>query len=92
MLTALPRRSYVALRSGYTRDDVSTFRSYGRPDQRLHFIRADSHARKTRSMLETFLNGGQIDFLMIDGDHTCDGVRLREVCTSRGTRQSHRVS
>lgn len=60
---------------GYTGDDVSTFRAYGRSEQRLHFIRADSHASKTRSMLETILNGGHIDFLMIDGDHTYDGVR-----------------
>jgi predicted O-methyltransferase YrrM len=60
---------------GYTGDDVSTFRAYGRPEQRLHFIRADSHASETRSMLETILNGGHVDFLMIDGDHTYDGVR-----------------
>jgi predicted O-methyltransferase YrrM len=60
---------------GYTGDDVSTFRAYGRSEQRLHFIRADSHASKTRSMLEAILNGGNVDFLMIDGDHTYDGVR-----------------
>jgi cephalosporin hydroxylase len=60
---------------GYTRDDVSTFRGYGRAEQRLHFIRADSHASETRSLLETILNGNEIDFLMIDGDHTYDGVR-----------------
>ena len=60
---------------GYTRDDVSTFRGYGRPEQRLHFIRADSHASETRSLLETILDGNEIDFLMIDGDHTYDGVR-----------------
>jgi Methyltransferase domain len=60
---------------GYTGDDVSTFRAYGRSEQRLHFIRADSHASKTRSMLVTILNGGHVDFLMIDGDHTYDGVR-----------------
>jgi predicted O-methyltransferase YrrM len=60
---------------GYTRDDVSTFRAYGRPEQELHFIRADSHASETRSQLETILNGREIDFLMIDGDHTYDGVR-----------------
>jgi cephalosporin hydroxylase len=60
---------------GYTPDDVSTFRAYGRPDQRLHFIRADSHSGETRQTLERILNGGQIDFLMIDGDHTYEGVR-----------------
>jgi cephalosporin hydroxylase len=60
---------------GYTRDDVSTFRAYGRPDQRLHFIRADSHRNETRQALEQILAGAKIDFLMIDGDHTYEGVR-----------------
>jgi cephalosporin hydroxylase len=60
---------------GYTPDDVLTFRAYGRPDQRLHFIRADSHENETRQTLEKILNGEEIDFLMIDGDHTFEGVR-----------------
>jgi predicted O-methyltransferase YrrM len=60
---------------GYTPDDISTFRAYGRLEQRLHFIRADSHASETRSTLEKVLNGREIDFLMIDGDHTYEGVR-----------------
>jgi predicted O-methyltransferase YrrM len=60
---------------GYTPDDVSTLRRYGRPEQRLHFIRADSHRKETLRTLEQILVGAEIDFLMIDGDHTYEGVR-----------------
>ena len=60
---------------GYTAEDASTFRAYAAPGQRLHFVRADSHVDETRQMLEQILNGAQIDFLMIDGDHTYEGVR-----------------
>jgi cephalosporin hydroxylase len=60
---------------GYAPDDVSTFREYGRPEQSLHFIRADSHRVETRQTLELILAGVEIDFLMIDGDHTYEGVR-----------------
>jgi predicted O-methyltransferase YrrM len=60
---------------GYTTDDVSVFRRYGRAQQELHFIRADSHAAETRARLEEILAGREIDFLMLDGDHTYGGVR-----------------
>jgi cephalosporin hydroxylase len=60
---------------GYTPEDISAFRAYGRPGQQLHFIRADSHVRESRMVLEKILNGSEIGFLMIDGDHTYEGVR-----------------
>lgn len=55
--------------------DLSTLRRYGSREQQLHLIRADSHTAETRRMLEEILDGREIDFLMIDGDHTYDGVR-----------------
>jgi predicted O-methyltransferase YrrM len=51
------------------------FGGYGRPQQQLHFILDDSHDVHTRARLEAILGGREIDFLMIDGDHTYDGVR-----------------
>jgi cephalosporin hydroxylase len=60
---------------GYTADDIPTFRRYGRPEQELHFIRADSHEKETRVMLEKILAGRDVEFLMIDADHTYEGVR-----------------
>lgn len=55
--------------------DSSALRGYGQPGQRLHFIQDDSHDVKTRARLEEILGGREIDFLMIDGDHTYEGVR-----------------
>jgi predicted O-methyltransferase YrrM len=60
---------------GYASGDISVFQQYGRPEQQRHFIRADSHAADTRARLEEILRGEEIDFLMIDGDHTYDGVK-----------------
>ena len=55
--------------------DSSALRRYGQPGQLLHFIQDDSHDMKTRARLEEVLRGREIDFLMIDGDHTYEGVR-----------------
>lgn len=60
---------------GYTPADISAFRRYGRPEQQLHFMRDDSHTPETRARLEEILRGQEVDFLMIDGDHTYQGVR-----------------
>jgi predicted O-methyltransferase YrrM len=55
--------------------DSSALRRYGQPGQQLHFIQDDSHDVKTRARLEEILDGREVDFLMIDGDHTYEGVR-----------------
>lgn len=45
------------------------------PSTQLKLVRADSHLLATRSVVEAFLNGEQLDFLMIDGDHRYAGVK-----------------
>ena len=55
--------------------DVEALSRYSGPSQELHFIRADSHDAKTRARLEEILGGRAVDFLMIDGDHSYDGVK-----------------
>jgi cephalosporin hydroxylase len=55
--------------------DSSALRRYGQPGQQLQFIRGDSHDLATRTRLLEILGGKEIDFLMIDGDHTYEGVR-----------------
>jgi predicted O-methyltransferase YrrM len=64
-----------AFGGGYTEEDIPRLRSYGRPGQRLSFLLADSHQESTRALLSETLAGAEIDFLMIDGDHTYEGVR-----------------
>jgi predicted O-methyltransferase YrrM len=43
--------------------------------QKIYFIRNDSHSKQTLEEVEKLLNGGKIDFLFIDGDHTYEGVK-----------------
>ena len=60
---------------GYKEEKIPVFRSFSRPGQSLHFLRADSHSPETHAQLLEVLDGRGVDFLMIDGDHTYDGVR-----------------
>ncbi len=59
---------------GYPQWRVPLFESFTRAGQKLHLIRADSHAAPTRHHVEGILAGRKIDFLFIDGDHTIEGV------------------
>jgi cephalosporin hydroxylase len=59
---------------GYKETKIPRFQGYAQPDQHLHFLRLDSHDPATRQDLREILSGREIDFLMIDGDHTYDGV------------------
>ena len=60
---------------GYTEEELDDLRHYRLPGQSLHFVRADSHEARTRDAVVACLNGHEIDFLMIDGDHRYKGVR-----------------
>jgi cephalosporin hydroxylase len=59
---------------GYSEDDAERYRTYARSEQRVQFLRRDSHDPGTREELARLLGPRQVDFLMIDGDHTYDGV------------------
>ena len=60
---------------GYSEQDAERFSGYARSRQQVHFLRDDSHAETTRDALAKILDGRSVDFLMIDGDHTYEGVR-----------------
>jgi cephalosporin hydroxylase len=55
--------------------EIATLRSYGLPQQELRFLLADSHDPSTKAELEGILHDSPIEFLMIDGDHTYEGVK-----------------
>jgi cephalosporin hydroxylase len=59
---------------GYSEEDAERYSSYARGAQQLHFLRRDSHDPATRDELARLLGPRRVDFLMIDGDHTYDGV------------------
>jgi cephalosporin hydroxylase len=60
---------------GYGRWRAPLYRSFARPGQKVHLIRADSHDPKTFRELQTMIGPRGLDVLFIDGDHTYEGVR-----------------
>lgn len=50
-------------------------KTYVQGAQSLHRLSRDSHRKSTRRQLNKVLSGRSIDFLMIDGDHSYEGVR-----------------
>lgn len=60
---------------GYGRWRAPLYRSFARPGQKVHLIRADSHDAETLRHLQTVIGSRGLDFLFIDGDHTYEGVR-----------------
>jgi predicted O-methyltransferase YrrM len=60
---------------GYPVWKIPLYRGFVRRTQRLHLIRGDSHAPETLARTRAALRGEALDFLLIDGDHTYDGVR-----------------
>lgn len=43
--------------------------------QKFHCLRADSHEHSSLNWLEATLQGRQVDVMLIDGDHTYEGVK-----------------
>lgn len=60
---------------GYPEWKVPIYSSFARKQQQIHLVRADSHLPSTFEQLKKILNGKQIDYLFIDGDHTYEGVK-----------------
>ena len=73
---------------------IPKLRSYGKPGQTLEFLLGDSHAAETREQLRALIGDREIDFLLIDGDHSGEGVRqgLRDLRPARARGRSDRVS
>ncbi len=60
---------------GYPRRKGLLFRRFPTGGQQLHLIRADSHSPETKERVLRILDGAQLDFVFLDGDHTYCGVR-----------------
>jgi predicted O-methyltransferase YrrM len=60
---------------GYSPKDAKKFKTYGKSRQSLYFLRRDSHDPATVDSVIRRLNGLDIDFLFIDGDHRYSGVK-----------------
>jgi predicted O-methyltransferase YrrM len=60
---------------GYSPFRTPIYRRFAQERQKLHLMRANSHAESTLVETKRLLSGHQIDLLFIDGDHTCEGVK-----------------
>lgn len=60
---------------GYPERKEPLYRSFKKERQKLFLLREDSHTEKTLDKVKAILNGKQIDFLFIDGDHSYEGVK-----------------
>jgi predicted O-methyltransferase YrrM len=61
---------------GYSKWREILYKSFTLPGQTIHLLRADSHKRDTLEQVEAVLDGREIDFLFIDGDHAYEGVKM----------------
>jgi len=62
-------------RFGYPDWRVPLYRAFAKQNQKIHLIRADSHAEETPERARGILGGRELDFLFIDGDHAYQGVK-----------------
>ena len=68
----LPKAKYGG---GYPKWKVPVYQSFKKTDQTMFLLREDSHQDSTLEKLKNILNGRLIDFLLIDGDHSYEGVK-----------------
>ena len=54
---------------------VFLYKAFRRNGQMIRLIRKDSHGDDTLDSLKGILDGKNIDFIFIDGDHTYEGVK-----------------
>lgn len=62
-------------KGSYPNWKVPLYKSFASPKQQIHLVQGNTHDQATLEKVKTILNGNQIDFLFIDGDHSYEGVK-----------------
>ena len=68
----LPKGSFGG---GYPDWKIPFYKAFAKREQKLYLLRKDSHKQDTLEEIKKILNGNQLDFLFIDGDHSYEGVK-----------------
>jgi cephalosporin hydroxylase len=64
-----------AFGAGYQKSKMQFLEKFASAKQKIFLVRDDSHSERARLNLENLLNGRKLDFLLIDGDHSYNGVK-----------------
>jgi len=54
---------------------IPIYKAFAKENQKLYLLRKNSHKEETLEEVKEILNGNQLDFLFIDGDHSYEGVK-----------------
>jgi predicted O-methyltransferase YrrM len=60
---------------GYPEWKAALFREFAKKSQTIHLVTGNSHEEETLRVVNGILGGAMLDFLLIDGDHTYEGVK-----------------
>lgn len=66
---------YARNGGGYPRWKEKYYRAFALAGQKLHLMRANSHASSTIDRVKAIVGDAGFDFVLIDADHSYDGVR-----------------
>jgi predicted O-methyltransferase YrrM len=63
------------LGGGYPEWRIPIYQAFAKENQNLFLLKKDSHKDETLLEVKKILEGNQLDFLFIDGDHSYEGVK-----------------
>lgn len=72
---AAPDARILSIDLEYKPGQKEALSAFARSGQSITCVAADSHAPQTLALVQEWLRGDVFDFLLIDGDHTLNGVR-----------------